>query len=318
MRLGFARVTALACTASSWILLVFLTGAAVAHDCGGDASCSCGDTVRSDTTLDQDLVGCAGTGLRVRSGVLLDCDGHTITGRGTAEGVLVDTAAGAEVRNCRIGGFSRGVRLRAGGMNVVDGNEIFANQNYGIELAVATAGNLLRGNLVRDSGDEGIHVGTGADANQIVDNQIVRSHAENLYLLKVRGCTVTGNNLSGSGAAAMYVKDSDDNSFASNTIEDRIVHVRGSSSGNVFTDNELHGAGFVFQAYHDDSLGWTFPHGNQVSDGSIVGADTCFRFAGAYDNHAQGVVVDACRASASSALGGRAATGNSVVLERMR
>jgi parallel beta-helix repeat protein len=318
MRWEIARGAAIACAAWALFLLVFLTGLAVARDCGGGVPCSCGDAVRSDATLDQDLVGCSGTGLRVRSGAVLDCDGHSITGLGTNEGVLVDSAAGAEVRNCRIGGFSRGVRLRAGGVNVVENNEIFANRNYGIELAVATTGNLLQGNLVRDSGDEGIHVGTGADANQLVGNQIVRSHAENLYLLKVSKCTVTGNTLSGSGAAAIYVKDSDDNTFTANTVDDRIVHVRGDSTGNVFTDNELHGAGFVFQAYHDDSLGWTFPHDNQVNDGLVVGADTCFRFAGAYDNHAQGVVADACRASVSSALGGRAATGNSVILRRTR
>jgi parallel beta-helix repeat protein len=299
-------------------IVLCLTSYAAAGSCGGKTACACGDTVRSDVVLVRDLTGCSATGLKIRSGVVLDCAGHTIAGSGAAEGVLVDGATGAELRNCRIAGFSRGVRLRAGGVNLVEGNEIHANGHYGIELAVATKGNRLVDNVVRDSGDEGIHVGSGADANEIVGNEITRSKAENLYVLKSRGTVARDNTLSQSGAVAIYVKHSSDGTFAGNAVRDRGIQVRGDSSGNLFADNDLRGAGFIFQAYKDDALGWTYPHDNAVNGGSIVGADTCFRFAGSYDNEALDVAADRCQASRSSTLGGRAATGNTVDIVRMR
>ena len=52
--------------------------------------------------LQADLGVCEGLGLFVTSGSLLDCDHHSITGRGQEAGVLFDSANGAEVHNCSI------------------------------------------------------------------------------------------------------------------------------------------------------------------------------------------------------------------------
>src|SRR5262245_5328293 len=86
------------------------TGGAAAGNCGGGIPCNCGDTVTTSTTLSQDIGVCTGTGLRVLSGVTLDCANHTITGSTLSPakyGVLVDGATGATVRNCRVTGFRK-------------------------------------------------------------------------------------------------------------------------------------------------------------------------------------------------------------------
>ena len=111
-----------------------------AKDCGGDVQCECGDTVQGRATLGADLGVCKETGLFVANGSLLDCDHHTITGRGQEAGVLFDSTNGAEVHNCSITKFQIGVRVKGGQGNAIVGNEILGHQKYGIDLADAAAG----------------------------------------------------------------------------------------------------------------------------------------------------------------------------------
>jgi hypothetical protein len=75
----------------------------------------------------------------------------------------------------------------------------------------------------------------------------------------------------------------------------------------------LTGFGFRFEAYQE-STGWKFPHDNQVRNGSILDAQVCFIFSGAYDNRASSVVANGCTPVVSSTVGGRAPTGNTVQL----
>src|SRR5262249_34858308 len=64
------------------------TTVALAANCGGSVVCQCGDTVTSDYAMTADLGPCprvpdptADTvGLTLKSGVSLDCQGHSITG----------------------------------------------------------------------------------------------------------------------------------------------------------------------------------------------------------------------------------------------
>jgi parallel beta-helix repeat protein len=288
--------------------------ASAAKECGDVVACACGDSVRGSTRLDRDLVGCR-TGLRVKDQATLECAGHVVSGNGDGEGIVVE-GRGAVVRGCSVSGFRTGIRLRAGGGHLIEGNDVVGNARYGIELAAATAGNRIVDNVVLASGDEGIHVGTGADANVVAGNEIADSGKENLYLLDVEGCTVAGNRLAGGGAAAIYVKHAAGNLFAGNEVEDRPIQLRGESDGNAFEDNVLRGAGFLLQAYRDSKRGWKAPRDNEVRGGAVLGTKTCFRFDGAADNTVTGVRVDGCTAMAQKRSGGLAPTGNAVDVVR--
>jgi parallel beta-helix repeat protein len=309
--------TALAIT-PALLMLCLDAGAASARTCGGAVACACGDTVAGSATLASDLGVCKGTGLKLRSNAVLDCAGHTITGSdkaGAWYGVFLDSVTGAEVRNCRVTLFRRGLRISGGQGNRLIGNESFANR-YGIDVA-STGANRIEGNLVRDSRDEGIHVGRSHDVT-ISGNQLVHNKRENLYLLNSQRCAVSGNTVSQSRDASIFVKHSDDNSFADNQVFDTAIKLRGDSSGNLFTNTALQGEGFRFEAYQDaTTLLWTFPHDNQVTGGSILDAWVCFTFQGAYDNHASGVTVDRCKATKKSTKGGQASTGDTVELIRL-
>ncbi|MFM7144033.1 MAG: di-heme oxidoredictase family protein [Alphaproteobacteria bacterium] len=313
-----ARRTRHAFLALAASVLVLAAGVAGAVECTSGASCVCGDTIAGNVVLSKDLGPCPSVGLRVASGAVLDCDGHAVSGAGADSalyGILLDGVTGAEVRNCRVSGFRRGLRLRGGTGNHLHGNETWADV-YGIEVAGATeAGEAhdhrIESNLVRDSIDEGIHLGTGSFGIQVVGNTIRDSAYENLYFLNAQGCSAESNLLLGSGAAALYVKHSTGNSFVRNAVHDKLVHVRGGSVSNVFDANSLDGVGFFFQAYQEPD-GWLHPHDNLVRRGEVTAPAVCFRFAGAYDNRVEQTVVGDCRVVENLPLGGVESTGNVV------
>jgi len=270
--------------------------------CGGDVDCECGDTVQGHAVLRANLGVCLETGLFVTSGSLLDCDHHTITGRGQEAGVLIESANGAEVHNCAISNFLVGVRVKGGLQgNAIVGNEILDNERYGIDLADAAAGVRIESNTIRDSGDEGIHVGTGASDNLILGNQFVKSKAENVYLLAASGTRVIGNVMVDSdlGRAGVFIKHSTNSYVADNIVFDNPIQVRGGSRDNRLEDNALRGAGsgYVFEALLENDI-LTYPHDNEVTAGTVFHAEKCVELKGAFDNLVQGLTVGDCSLAA--------------------
>lgn len=289
--------------------------------CGGAVACACGDTVVESATLTGDLGVCDTTGLRIRSGIELDCAGHTITGSDLSNakfGIEVDGAVGAVVRNCKVTGFRRGIRIYGGSKNVLRDNESFENK-YGIDLAGGTTNNVVRRNLVRDNRDEGIHLGE-SHRNKVIKNTFADNKRENVYLLRSNGNLLKGNLVDPSNSAAIFVKHSSRNRFVRNWIEDAALQVRGDSKRNAFVDNYLKGNGYLFEAY-EEPFGWTFPSENTMTGDCIRKTDFCYRFFGAFDNVATASRVDPtrCAPPANSPItteprGGQEATGNVVEL----
>lgn len=287
-----------------------------AKDCGGAVPCECGDRVVESVTLPQSLNNCLGDGLVVAAGVV-DCDGRQIAGPGdrtSTVGVLIKgfTGAGAQnagVRNCRVRNFGRGIEVDSGSGNTVANNVVFSNE-IGIWLGDGAASNVIEDNHVRDNRDEGIHVGSGTTGNHVRRNTLINNKTENLYLVGAVGNSLYDNVIDDSDAAAVLLKDSDDNELSRNEIRDRNVLVRGDSNGNTFTDNVLAAGYFNFRAHEDDGA-WGYPHDNHIVGGSVLKASTCFEMNGAYQNSASGVLVDTCRVSEQKEAGGLVPYGNS-------
>lgn len=274
-----------------------------------DGACACGDTIRGDVRLTRDLVDCEPVGLRLEAGASLDCDGHRIQGLGpkrSKNGVRLDGVEGAEVRHCDVRGFERGVRIRGGHENRVLGNQLEDNV-YGVDVAGATragtsSGHRIEGNLIRASGMDGVHLGTGSSRVVVARNSIESSAQEGLYLQWCESCVATGNTISGSTKAAIYVKHSSDGLVADNRIEGSVVQVRGESARNRFVRNRLDDAGYVFETYREKRNDWiSAPHGNRVVGGSVSARGACFRLRGAEDTTIEDVVVSGCTPAAIQA-----------------
>ena len=295
---------------------------AAAKDCGGAIACACGDRVVASTTLADDLNNCLGDGLILAAGIL-DCAGRQIAGPGDRTGSIGialsgpggQGATGAQIRNCRVRNFGRGVEIRGGTGNVLAGNVLFDNE-VGIWIAAASSGNRIEDNYVHDNRDEGIHIGSGARLNTVEANLFVNNRAENVYLLGASANIVRDNTLDGAKAAAIFLKNSSGNVIEDNEILDRSVLLRGDSDGNLFLDNDLTSGAFVFSAIEDAS-GWRHPNGNTVVGGQIAKASTCFELVGAYENSASDVVVDTCATMQEKPAGGLVPFGNQIAVTRM-
>src|SRR5262245_13586341 len=115
---------------AAMVLLAALLAAAEApaaetSSCGNGVACKCNATVRGTVRLEADLVGCGPIGLNMSPGAVLDCAGHEIRGLGPKEshnGVRADRVVDAQIRNCKVNGFERGIRIRGGQRVVVEGN----------------------------------------------------------------------------------------------------------------------------------------------------------------------------------------------------
>jgi parallel beta-helix repeat protein len=298
-------------------LLALLCGypsGARAADCGGGVRCQCGDTVKQSTTLTADIGVCAGLGLRVRSGIVLNCANHAITGNGTSTasyGVLVDVATRAVVKNCRVTGFRKGIRVYRGQRNQILANESFANHDYGIELS-GSVSNTVANNSVHDNRDEGVHVGAGSHDSAIRGNTVVNNKNENIYVLSSNRCQITDNTATKTDSAAIFLKHVHDSYVANNTVVNGRIHARGDAVDNTFEKNSLRGNGYFFEAYQDANGVWTFPHNNSVIGGKVENTTTCLRFAGAYDNLVDRLQLDDECQVTMWAVGGREPTGNVV------
>jgi hypothetical protein len=223
------------------------------------------------------------------------------------------------VRHCEIRGFERGVRIRGGHANRVRMNQLEDNV-YGVDVAGATRAGTSRGhsieaNLIRSSGMDGIHLGTGSERVTAAGNSIEASGQEGLYLQWCDACVATGNTITTSTKAAVYVKHSSDGLIADNRIEGSVVQVRGESTRNRFVRNVLDDAAYVFEAYREKPSDWiSSPHGNRVVGGAVSARGACFRFRGAPDNTVRDVVVAGCGPASIQDDLGKASTGVSLDL----
>lgn len=286
-----------------------------AAPCGGDKPCKCGATVQGTATLDKDLVGCGRIGLHMTSGAKLDCAGHKIEGQGkqsSKSGILLDGVTDAEVRNCTVSGFDRGIRVRGGKGVKVEKNTVVDNRT-GIETAGSTAQGqvldaLIADNLLEENELDGVHVGVGTVRPKVTRNRFLRNGQESLNLCGCVQCEVTENVVEDSKGAGIYARNVSGALFADNVLLRSFFYVRGDSAHNVFARNVIDSGTFVLAGYtgknftHDP--GWVrAPHDNEIIGGSIKNSKYCFRFQGASNTRVRGVVTDGCKPASSKPYG---------------
>jgi len=290
----FSVVGSVACA-----LLVLAPIDTPAASCGGDKICACGDKVTRDYRLPADLGPCPKEGLKVGARVTLDGGGHAIRGPGPAvEGAglrLGEDASGSQVANLTISGFEHGIRLV--GARQVHLKDVAAHGNgdpgpregYGIDLSSAASDNVLERVNVHDNADEGIHVGTDAARNRIVDSQIHGNGRENVYFLACRDNRLERSKMHGSGAgnASVYVKFASGTVLEGNTVDGGPIQIRGGSRDTQLIGNTLTGAGVVLEEQNDRRFGPGKPTGTTVRGGSISAPGACVRI-----ESAQGTRID--------------------------
>jgi parallel beta-helix repeat protein len=178
------------------LVLVVVAPVLVAATSGGAASkriaLSCGDTVVTSVTLTADITGCGSRGLIAgHSGIVINLNGHTISGTGVAQGVFDGSFGSVTVKNGTISGFSRGVEFDSGASNVATGLRIHDNAGTGIFTFVPTT---ITSNVIWKNGS-GIAVGCCASDKSTVSNNVVNSNTGDGIDVSftASGSVITGN-----------------------------------------------------------------------------------------------------------------------------
>lgn len=271
-------------SASALLVLLFDPNAAWGADCGGTTACSCGDKVVNDVVLTGNLTCSSGNGLTIDGDAVdLDCGGFTISmspawsGGGTTPfGVVVNATTGNSVKNCTISGFYRGLRLNGSVGTVVDTVTLSSNGaggvGYGGEVIGGASSILLDTLTVSNNSDEGLHFSSGSHHVSLLDSTFSNNGNEQIYLLGVSDIAISGGSSSG-GTVGAYVKDASNSTIFNHTFA-KVVHVTGTSSGNVFTSNTYNG-GIRYDYYNASP--YRIPSANEVVGGTISATSDCIR-----------------------------------------
>ncbi len=143
---------------------------------GTDLPCRCGDTVTTDSAVDDEepVVSsgpsdvCSGPALIVAPGVSLNLRDSRLRGDGSSCGIIVK--GGAAVRRGIVSGFADGICGRGDGMTILS---ITAKENSDSGIEVTGNGNAIRKNTARLNDGDGMRVqGSG---NTLRDNRASRN-----------------------------------------------------------------------------------------------------------------------------------------------
>jgi len=180
---------------------------------------ACGATITANTTLTGNIGPCSGDGLIIgKSGIILNCGGHTITGTGGYDGITLNGLTKVTVEKCKVKGFDYGFLLETSSSTHLTGNTAKGNTDNGF-LISGSGSNHLTKNTANDNG-VGFHLSgsssntlTGNIANNNVeygyyDNSVSSSpgfphwNTANSYGTTVAKLSTTGDKGTGNGALA--------------------------------------------------------------------------------------------------------------------
>lgn len=236
--------------ACQWVVVLIVSVAGVV----APSLLSAQTVIITDTTLTADNVGGITIGAH---GIVLDCNGHRISGAAT--GITLNGKTSVTVRNCVVTNNGNGIVVSSSSGNTFEANTVEGNAG-GIQLTAA-GGNMLRRNTVRRNSQFGVRIDTFSNGNNLRENTI-SNNARGLDVLSSVGNTVVNNN------------------FFDNQVQAAVVGTTWFSlalptGGNYWTDfdtpaegcSDQDGDGFcdaprvVVSPWGQDNLPWTRPFG---------------------------------------------------------
>jgi parallel beta-helix repeat protein len=154
---------------------------------------ACGDTITTNITLTSDLACVASNGLNVGAdGIVIDLNGHTISGDGTHNGIYNSGHTNVVIKNGTISHFLIGVELLAGAnSNTVQNVRTKDNDSAGIFVNVSSS-DQLTGNSAFLNTSAGIIVQLGS-GNQLTGNWVEANGADGIEVVNSSGFVVSRN-----------------------------------------------------------------------------------------------------------------------------
>ncbi len=166
-------------------------------------------------------------------GIILDGNGHTITGSNTGNGMYLDRRTGVTIKNLNIERFSYGINMYGGSGNTLTGNTVSQNRYFGYRLEYSH-GNSITGSTLTDN-NLGIYLSV-SNNNTIINNIASNNDSSGLNMRYSDGNTITGNVMSDNGQG-INMFSSDNNVITGNTASNNMQGITISGSGNTMTGN---------------------------------------------------------------------------------
>ena len=170
----------------------------------GRKGLSCGTTITQSTTLDADVGPCTGNGIILgASNIILNCDGHSVTGK-SPSGVGIGTAqSGDAVENCAVRGFGTGFLVYQGSLDTLSNDVATGNKMNGFVIleGVQTS---VTDSQAQGNGMAGFVV-TFGDGAQFANDEASRTAGEGFTVYFASGNTFTGDRAEGNGQAGFGV-----------------------------------------------------------------------------------------------------------------
>ena len=191
----------------------------------------------------SNTVNVAGTCFNVLAdGVTLDCQGNSIIGDGTGNGISLSGRTGVIIKNCTITNFNYGIFLQSSSDNILTDNIVSLNAG-GIFLDSKSNNNILTGNNASNNIFDGIDL--NSNYNTLTDNTASSNGWIGIGIWSSSNNILTDNTVNSNAGIGIGINldyGSNNNTFTGNTVNNN--HGRGFSLGvnsnnNNLTDNSI-------------------------------------------------------------------------------
>ncbi len=179
--------------------------------------------------LTEDISWTSSGGIVIERGnIVLNGNGHTISGPGYGYGIYVKNVGNVTIENTTMKNFSYGIYLRYSSNNTISGNSISNNDWAGMRL-VDSSNNTISGNNISSNNEEGIYLEDSS--NNTISSNSISNNGAGMRLVDSSNNTISSNSISNNWGG-IYLEDSSNNN---------------SISGNVFVSDGL----FVWNSYNN-------------------------------------------------------------------
>jgi parallel beta-helix repeat protein len=120
----------------------------------------------------------AGGSMTVRNNVVLECNGATLQGSGSDEGIYIYDEDFLTINNCTFDNFDYGIRMDYGENNVISNSTFVGNDNYAIYVYYGSNYNTIKSNNMSSNGDYAMRFDSSTGSNQVLNNNVTLNHVE--------------------------------------------------------------------------------------------------------------------------------------------
>jgi parallel beta-helix repeat protein len=178
-----------------------------------------------------------------RSNIVVDGNGHELTGSGSGAGFYIENSwetgvyTNVTIQNITISNFEVGIRGWYMGKTTIRNTKI-KNCGVGISGGESCSNNIFFGNNITNNG-VGIHLLEESDYNIIYGNDITANSGEGIYFEICGNNTIYGNNIRNNGGDGILFEISGHNIVYGNNLTNNGIYFMSGSSNNFIHHNNF-------------------------------------------------------------------------------